>query len=128
MISPARAARWYERLSFARKLGLFPRLAAAALGLVLLVSMAFGLVSERRLARLGDTYYPQVERAWRLEQTFAAVQRNLQDAAATDDAEFVERADSLADAFVANVDAGLATAPDVASARVSRATSPPKAG
>ena len=73
---------WYSHLSFARKLGLFPKLTAAALGLVLLVSVALGLAGERRLVRLGTTYYPRVERTWRLEQTLAALQRSLQDAAA----------------------------------------------
>ncbi len=96
---------WYARLPFGRKLGLFPRLTAAALGLVLLVSVGFGLAGERRLARLGDTYYPRVERTWRLDQTLAALQRSLQDAAAIGDPEYFERADSLAGEFRAIVDA-----------------------
>ncbi|HEY0777832.1 MAG TPA: EAL domain-containing protein [Gemmatirosa sp.] len=99
------AARWYSRQSFARKLALFPGLTATALGLVLLVSIGFGLASERRLARMGDTYYPRVERTWRLDETLAALQRGLQDAAATGDADDLARADSLARVFAATVGA-----------------------
>ncbi|MDF1503665.1 EAL domain-containing protein [Roseisolibacter sp. H3M3-2] len=102
MSAASRPGAWAERyraLSVANKLRLFPLVAAAGLGLVLLVAVGFGLIAERRLAKLEREYYPVVEAGWRLEQTLGALQRALQDAAATGDAEHLARADSLAAAF-----------------------------
>ncbi len=97
--------RRYAALPVAAKLRLFPLLTAVALGLVLLVTVTFGLVGERRLERMGDLFYPMVEASDRLDDTFADVQRALQNAAATNDGEHLTRADSLARAFLATASA-----------------------
>ncbi|GLC24203.1 putative bifunctional diguanylate cyclase/phosphodiesterase [Roseisolibacter agri] len=101
--------RRYAALPVAAKLRLFPLLTAVALSLVLLVTVAFGLVGERRLVRMGDQFYPMVEASDRVEEAFTDVQRALQNAAATNDAEHLARADSLARAFMAAADAPVIT-------------------
>ena len=62
----SRFAYWYRGLTIAHKLRLFPQLTATALGSVLLVTVGFGVLAERRLERLGNQYYPVVESSWRL--------------------------------------------------------------
>ena len=98
-LTPSTWVSRYRALSVGRKMGLFPALAGTGLGLVLLVSVTFGLIGEGRLARLQREYYPLVEASWQREQNLAALQRSLQDAATTTDAEHLVRADSLAAAF-----------------------------
>ena len=95
-----RFVRWYRGLTFARKLRLFPSLTGAALGAVLLVTVGFGVLADRRLERLGNQYYPIVEASWRLEQRLVAMQRSFQDAVAASDIDGLDRADSLSREFV----------------------------
>jgi HAMP domain-containing protein len=95
-----RFVRWYRGLTFARKLRLFPSLTATALGAVLLVTVGFGLLADRRLERLGNQYYPIVEASWKLEQSLVAMQRSFQDAVAASDVDGLARADSLAYDFI----------------------------
>ncbi len=95
-----RFVRWYRGLTFARKLRLFPSLTATALGAVLLVTVGFGVLADRRLERLGNQYYPIVEASWKLEQGLVAMQRSFQDAVAATDIDGLDRADSLAHEFV----------------------------
>jgi diguanylate cyclase (GGDEF)-like protein len=73
---------------------------ATALGAVLLVTVGFGLLADRRLERLGNQYYPIVEASWKREQGLVAIQRTFQDAVAATDIDGVDRADSLAQEFV----------------------------
>jgi len=63
-----RLLRWYGGLTFGHKLRVFPRLTGIALGSVLLVTVGFGVLAERRLDRLGKQYYPVVESSFKLEQ------------------------------------------------------------
>ena len=99
--SMARLTRWYVGLTFGHKLRLFPRLTGTALGAVLLVTVGFGILAERRLDRLGKQYYPVVESTFKLEQELSAIQRGFQDAVAASDIEQLDRVDSLASSFVA---------------------------
>jgi diguanylate cyclase (GGDEF)-like protein len=91
--------RWYSALTFGHKLRLFPRLTGTALGSVLLVTVGFGVLAERRLERLGNQYYPIVESSWKLEQGLSTIQRGFQDAVAASDLDQLERVDTLATAF-----------------------------
>ena len=99
-----RFVRWYRGITFSRKLRLFPRLMAAALGAVLLVTVGFGLLADRRLQRLGTEYYPIVEASWKLEQTLVATQRSFQDAVAASDPDGLTHTDSLARAFIRHLE------------------------
>lgn len=91
---------WYGGLTFSQKLRLFPRITATALGAILLITVGFGLLAERRLERLGNQYYPVVESSWKLEQTITAIQRGFQDAVAANDADELQRTDSLGRVFL----------------------------
>jgi diguanylate cyclase (GGDEF)-like protein len=95
---------WYRHLTFARKLQLFPQLMGVALGAVLLVTVGFGVLAERRLHRLGDQYYPVVESGWKLEQELSGIQRSFQDAVAANDIDVLDLSDSLGRAFLEAVD------------------------
>ena len=86
---------WYRGLTFAHKLRLFPRLTATALGSVLLVTVGFGVLAERRLERLGNQYYPVVESGWKLDQGLTTIQRKFQDAVAASDLDELAQADSI---------------------------------
>ena len=99
----ARFLSWYRGLTFAHKLRLFPQLTAVALGSVLLVTVGFGIVAERRLERLGNQYYPVVESGFRLDQGLTTIQRKFQDAVAASDLDELAQADSLWTTFVATL-------------------------
>jgi diguanylate cyclase (GGDEF)-like protein len=90
---------WYSELTFGQKLRLFPTITGTALGVVLLVTVGFGVLAERRLERLGNQYYPVVESSWKLEQSLSAIQRGFQDAVAASDIDELDRTDSLATIF-----------------------------
>jgi diguanylate cyclase (GGDEF)-like protein len=95
---------WYRHLTFAKKLRLFPQLTGVALGVVLFVTVGFGILAERRLQRLGEQYYPVVESGWNLEQSLSGIQRSFQDAVAANDIDILDHTDSLGRAFLAAID------------------------
>jgi len=99
-----RLLRWYGGLTFGHKLRVFPRLTGIALGSVLLVTVGFGVLAERRLDRLGKQYYPVVESSFKLEQELTEIQRGFQDAVAAADVDQLERADSLGRGFLEALD------------------------
>jgi diguanylate cyclase (GGDEF)-like protein len=103
--STHRLWQWYSGLTFGNKLRLFPQLTGLALGSVLLVTVTFGVLAERRLDMLGKQYYPMVESSWTLEQNLGAIQREFQDAVAAADMDELDRADSLGRQFVGALEA-----------------------
>ena len=92
-----------ERWSFRRKLMLFPSLAAVALSLILLITLVMGVINERRLTRIEQGYYPSVQLSRSLNERLSAIQRVLQDAVAGRDTDRLTEADSLRDAFRADL-------------------------
>jgi diguanylate cyclase (GGDEF)-like protein len=99
----SRFLHWYRGLTFAHKLRLFPQLTATALGSVLLVTVGFGVVAERRLERLGNQYYPVVESGWKLDQGLTTIQRRFQDAVAANDLDELAQADSIWASFAPTI-------------------------
>ncbi|HET7459329.1 MAG TPA: methyl-accepting chemotaxis protein [Gemmatimonadaceae bacterium] len=100
--------RWkanYRNRSFGAKVQLLPQLAAVALGTILLVNVLFGVIDERRSARVQRGYYPSLQTSRTLQETLYRVQRGLQDAVAASDAEGLVAADSLRDSFLATLGA-----------------------
>src|ERR1700686_4127397 len=97
---------WSNRFAdwpFRRKMLLLPTVAAAALGITLLVNVRFDLMSTDLSARIENGYYPSQELSRDLEETLAAIQRGLQDAVATRDDGQLDRPDSLRDVFVRKI-------------------------
>ncbi|HEX2778210.1 MAG TPA: methyl-accepting chemotaxis protein, partial [Gemmatimonadaceae bacterium] len=92
-----------ERLSFRQKIVLLPTLAAIAIGFVLVVDAAMGVVNERRLEHLQHGHYPSLQLHHHLSDILAVSQQRLQDAVAATDLDQLDAADSLAASFHAAI-------------------------
>ncbi|MBX6332410.1 MAG: hypothetical protein IRY91_11235, partial [Gemmatimonadaceae bacterium] len=68
------------RLSFTQKIILLPTIAAAALILVVGITVSLGRVNQERLESIRSGYYPSVQGSRSLQEILVALQRSLQDA------------------------------------------------
>jgi signal transduction histidine kinase/DNA-binding response OmpR family regulator/HPt (histidine-containing phosphotransfer) domain-containing protein len=101
-----RAGSWahdFAQQPFRHRLAWFPKLAAATLGVSLVVSILFGIINGQRLSLIKDGSYPLIQAARTLEETLKTLQHDLHDAAATHDVAALERADSLTASFQAQL-------------------------
>ena len=80
------------RLTFRSKLLLIVGAASVAFALVIAVSGIFGIREERSLELLEETLVPRLELGPQLEGDLAQLTRGMQDAAAAQDPELLERA------------------------------------
>lgn len=87
--------------TFAQKILALPGIAAVALLLVLVLTVSLGTANERRLRSIRDGYYPSVQASRTLQEGLVQLQRALQDAVTSRDAERLSEADSLRAGFVA---------------------------
>lgn len=94
-----------SRLKFGHKILLMPALAGLGVMLVAVVAITTGARSGDVLASIEDGYSPSLEASRSLEADLAGLQRTLQDAVAAGDVDALVRADSLADAFRAELTA-----------------------
>ena len=99
MLRRAGLASWSP--SFAQKILSLPGIAAAALLLVLMLTVSLGTANERRLRTIRDGYYPSVQASRTLQEGLVQIQRTLQDAVSSRNAELLLEADSLRNGFVA---------------------------
>jgi methyl-accepting chemotaxis protein len=88
-----------ERLPFRTKLRLAPTVAASALGLIFLTTLALGLSVQRQQSRIHKGYYPSVQLSGQLTELLVSTQRALQDAASAADPERLVVADSISRVF-----------------------------
>jgi methyl-accepting chemotaxis protein len=88
-----------ERLPFRKKIGLAPTVAASALGLIFVTTLALGLVVQRQQSRIHGGYYPSVQLSGQLTELLVSTQRALQDAASAADPERLVVADSISRVF-----------------------------
>src|SRR5688500_2656524 len=95
--------RRYEALSFRRKISVLPWVVAAALTLVLLITVGSGLVNQYRLSRIERERYPDVRVMWEAERELTELPRAFQDAVAASDTFALARADSLREAMRATL-------------------------
>jgi methyl-accepting chemotaxis protein len=91
------------QLHFRQKLRLAPTVAAVALGLIFVTTLALGLTVQRRQARIQQGFYPAVQLSNQLTEQLVTTQRTLQDAASAADPERLQAADSLSRAFAAAI-------------------------
>jgi methyl-accepting chemotaxis protein len=83
-----------------RKVGLMPVVASAAL-LAILAAMPFAVTKNAALMeRIQDGDFPASEATRDMVETLAGIQRGLQDAASTQDADLLGESDKLRDTFV----------------------------
>ena len=87
--------RRYEALPFQQKISVLPWIVAAALALVLVITVGSGLVNQYRLARIERERYPDVRVMWELQSDLAKLQRSFQDAASASDTGLLAHSDSL---------------------------------
>jgi methyl-accepting chemotaxis protein len=95
-------------LPFRKKVLLLPGLAAAALGLVLVLTFAFGRSNEQLFARIEQGHYPALETSRSLQQGLANIQRSLQDSVAASDEDKLKETDGLRDQFLKDIEAAAA--------------------
>jgi methyl-accepting chemotaxis protein len=89
----------WRTLSVRDRPKLLPHLAALALGLILLVAMAFGALNTVHLRSIQRSHYPVVQLGRDLEARLATLQRTLQDAVSAMDADRLLEADALRDSI-----------------------------
>ena len=87
--------RRYEALSFQDKISVLPWVVAAALLLVLAITVGSGLVNQHRLARIERERYADVRVMWKMQGELAELQRAFQDAVGVADTSALARADSV---------------------------------
>ena len=100
----SKIARAIEQLQFRQKLRLAPTVAAVALGLIFVTTLALGYTVQRRQAHIQRGFYPAVQLSNQLTEMLLATQRALQDAASAADPDRLLVADSISRAFTAAVD------------------------
>ena len=79
-------------------------LVGVAFGLVLLITAVAGLINARYLRQIQRQHYPSVELNQVLLEALGTVQGRLQSAVSLGDRDWLEKADSAQDAFVAAID------------------------
>src|SRR5471030_292978 len=88
-----------ERLPFRQKIKLAPTVAASALGLIFVTTLALGLAVQQQQSRIHQGYYPSVQLSGQLTELLVSTQRALQDAASAGDPERLAVADSIGKVF-----------------------------
>jgi methyl-accepting chemotaxis protein len=91
--------------SFQRKILFLPRIAAAAMTLMLVMTVAFGAAGMRSAQRIQRGHYPSVTLSRDLREGLARIQRRLQDGVAARDLEPIGEADAIRDSLLAAMDA-----------------------
>lgn len=82
-----------------QRIRLLPIGASLAMALILVLSIALGIVNSRRLGQIDDRYYPSVNDSRAMSETLGALQGALQNAVAAQDTDRLAATDSLRRAF-----------------------------
>lgn len=91
------------RLTFREKILLLPAVTAAALLITSLIMLVSGVWGDRTLKRIEHADYPAVQTARAMLNSLGELQRALQDAVSSADAEKLVQADSLRDQILAQI-------------------------
>ena len=92
-------------LTIQRKIRLLPMIAGAAMFAILVMTIAFGMLSRHSTARIRDGYYPSARLSADLRERLAAMQHRLDDAAVAKDASGLAAADAQLDSAMRELDA-----------------------
>jgi methyl-accepting chemotaxis protein len=90
-------------LSFQDKIRLLPKVAAAAMLLILVMAVSSGLMNKRRSLRIQKGYYPAVELSRELREGLARMQRRLQDGVISKETAPLEEADAIRDTLLSEI-------------------------
>src|SRR5437763_6810658 len=93
-----------RELSIQRKIRLLPKITAGAMFAILVMTIAFGMLSRRSTAHIRDGYYPSARSSLELRERLAIVQRRLQDGVIAKDKEPLARADAQLDSAMRELD------------------------
>src|SRR4051812_42414204 len=94
-----------RELSIQRKIRLLPKIAAAAMFAILVMTIAFGMLSRRSTGRIREGYYPSARSSAELRERLAVIERHLQDAAISRDTAPLKAADAQLDSAMRELEA-----------------------
>ena len=95
-----------RELSIQRKIRLLPKVAGLAMFAILVMTIAFGMLSRHSTSRIRDGYYPSARMSADLRERLAMIQRRLQDGVIAKDGEPFKDADAQLDSAMRELDAG----------------------
>ncbi|HEY7236614.1 MAG TPA: methyl-accepting chemotaxis protein [Gemmatimonadaceae bacterium] len=91
-------------LNMQRKIRLLPKIAGLAMFAILVMTIAFGMLSRHSTARIRDGYYPSARLSAELRERLAVMQRRLQDAVIAKEPEPLKDADAQLDSAMRELD------------------------
>ena len=94
-----------RELSIQRKIRLLPSIAGVAMFAILVMTIAFGMLSRRSTARIRDGYYPSARLSADLRERLAVMQHRFEDAAVAKDPGALQEADAQLDSAMRELDA-----------------------
>jgi methyl-accepting chemotaxis protein len=94
-----------RELTIQRKIRLLPMIAGTAMFAILVMTIAFGMLSRHSTARIRDGYYPSARLSADLRERLALMQRRLEDAAAMKEPNALKDADAQLDLAMRELDA-----------------------
>src|SRR5689334_8048559 len=89
-----------RHLSFQDKIRLLPKVAAAAMLVILVMAVTSGLINKRSSVRIHRGYYPAVQLSRELREGLARMQRRLQDGVISKEKDRLEEADAIRDTLL----------------------------
>jgi len=92
-----------RRQSFQDKIRLLPKVAAAAMLVILVMAVSSGLMNKRSSLRIQRGYYPAVQLSRELREGLARMQRRLQDGVISKEKAPLEEADAIRDTLLAAI-------------------------
>jgi methyl-accepting chemotaxis protein len=93
----------FDHLPFREKIAVLPKVVIGALALLLVITIGFGWVNQRRLRLIEGERYASVRTMWEVQRNVDDLRRALQDAVASSDTVVLARADTLSERIVAGL-------------------------
>lgn len=93
-----------RELSFQGKIRLLPKIAAAAMLLILVMTVTSGIINQRHATRIRHGYYPSVQLSRQLNEGLQRMQRKLQDGVMSKEMTPLEESDAIRDSLLRAID------------------------